>query len=45
MWSDDKDMTFDAEFLIIRGGHLLVGTETQPYQHKLTITMHGNYYG
>lgn len=27
MWSDDKDMTFDAEFLIIRGGHLLVGTE------------------
>ena len=38
-------MTFDAYFLIVRGGRLIIGTETKPYTHKLVITMHGSYDG
>ena len=38
-------MTFDATFLIVRGGRLIIGSETQPYAHKLVITMHGTYDG
>jgi hypothetical protein len=42
-WSDDKDMTFDAMYIIVRGGAFQVGTEAAPYQNQLIITMHGNY--
>jgi hypothetical protein len=45
LWSDDKDMTFDANFIIIRGGHFQVGTEITPYSHKLVFTMRGDYFG
>lgn len=41
IWADEEDYTFDAHFLIVRGGRLIIGTENKPYQHKLVITMHG----
>lgn len=45
IWADEGDYTFDAYYLIVRGGRLIIGTESQPYQHKLVITMHGEYDG
>lgn len=44
-FSDDKDMTLDAQFIIVQMGRLMIGLENQRYQHKLVITMHGNYFG
>ena len=44
IFSDEKDMTFDAHYFIIREGEFQVGTEDSPYQHDLTFTMHGGYY-
>lgn len=38
-------MTFDAEFIIVRGGKFIIGKEDSPYLHKLVITMHGSYDG
>lgn len=34
--------TFDAGYIFIEGGYMEVGTETNPYTSKLTITMHGD---
>ena len=31
LFSDDKDMTLDAAYLIIRAGKLIIGTEEEPY--------------
>jgi len=31
LFLDEKDMTFDAEFLIVRGGHLIIGSESRTY--------------
>jgi len=31
LFSDDKDMTVDARFIIIRAGKLIIGTEQEPY--------------
>lgn len=45
IWSDEADYTFDAYFLLIRGGKIIIGTESQPYTHKLVITMHGELTG
>lgn len=37
-------MTVDAGFITLVGGKFVAGTETSPYQHKLTFTMYGGYY-
>ena len=34
--------TFDARYVIVKGGYLEIGTEEFPYDSYLTITMHGN---
>lgn len=34
--------TFDASYVMIRGGYMEVGTEQFPYTSKLIITMHGS---
>jgi len=36
--------TFDAHYVMIKGGYMEVGTEEFPYTSHLTITMHGNKY-
>ncbi len=33
IWADNVDTTFDATFLIIRDGKLVIGTESAPYLH------------
>ncbi|KAM9824037.1 PKHD1 like 1, tandem duplicate 1 [Neosynchiropus ocellatus] len=39
---DETDIELQAEnILIVGGGHLIVGTEEQPFQHQATITLHG----
>ena len=34
--------TFDAQYIIVNGGYLEIGTEEFPYDSRLTITMHGD---
>ena len=41
---EDKDMTFDAYYLVCMGGSVQIGTFKKPFLSKLTITMHGNKY-
>lgn len=47
IFTDESDMTFDANFILNREGKFIVGTdsETDPYKHKLTFTLHGSYSG
>lgn len=45
VFADEEDMTFDAYYFVINEGEFEAGTEDAPYQHKLTFTMHGGYYG
>ena len=44
--SNENDLnhhrTFDAGYIMVNGGYLEIGTEDQPFNSKLTITMHGN---
>jgi G8 domain len=37
----DTMRTFDAHYIMVKGGYLEIGTEQFPYTSKLTITMHG----
>ncbi|XP_066271366.1 fibrocystin-L-like [Branchiostoma lanceolatum] len=40
---DEQDLELQAEYILItNGGHLQVGTEEEPFQHKAIITMHGH---
>jgi hypothetical protein len=41
---DNKDLTFDANYILIDGGTFQVGTESAPFLNKLTITVHGDRY-
>lgn len=41
IWEDEKDMTFDAHYIFVRGGSFNIGTPTQPHLHKLVVTLHG----
>lgn len=45
IFADESDMTFDASYFLLNGGEFKAGTERAPYQHKLTFTMYGDYYG
>ena len=38
---DDKDLTFDAYYVVVRGGSVKVGTWEKPFTKKAVITMHG----
>ena len=38
---DDKDITFDAEYIFVAGGRLQVGTRETPLTSKVVITLHG----
>lgn len=38
-------MTFDAEYILIRKGKFIIGSENKPYQNNLVITLYGNYFG
>ena len=46
IFAPEKDKThhrtFDANYIIVDGGYLEIGTEEFPYDSKLTITMHGD---
>ena len=42
---DNRDLTFDANYILIQGGRLQAGTESAPFLNKLTITLHGTRYG
>jgi len=43
---NDADPTdhkyFDAEYIMVNGGYVEIGTEDYPFSSKLTITMHGS---
>ena len=41
IFDDTADYTFDAEYIFVMKGHLLIGTESTPHTHKLTLTFHG----
>ena len=45
IFADESDMTFDCSFFIMNGGEFKAGTSSSPYQHMLTFTLHGDYYG
>ncbi len=38
-------ITFDVEYLIVRMGRIVAGTEKSPYEGKLIITLYGTYEG
>ena len=49
MWEDKsktetnpEPMTFEAWFIMVREGQFKIGSPEEPYEGKLTITMHGN---
>lgn len=44
MFADNTDIDFKARYIIVRHGRFIAGTESNRYQHKLTITLHGNIY-
>lgn len=44
IFSDEVDMTIDTHFLIVEHGLFQAGTETSPYEKKLTFVLHGDYY-
>ena len=41
IFEDSGEKTFDANYIMVNGGYLEIGTENQPYLSKLTITLHG----
>eukprot|EP00854_Cymbomonas_tetramitiformis_P005436 gene5436-6591_t len=43
-FEDAGDLELHAEYIFVRGGHLVVGTEDEPFTHQATITMHGQPY-
>jgi G8 domain len=38
----DHERTFDAHYVMVKGGYFEAGTEKYPYTSKLTITMHSD---
>jgi hypothetical protein len=39
---DRKNLNFDANYIVVMGGRLEAGTESDPFTHNLTITLHGS---
>ncbi|CAF1015901.1 unnamed protein product [Rotaria sp. Silwood1] len=43
IFDDNQDVSLNAEYiLVVNGGRLQIGTETNPFQHKAVITMYGH---
>lgn len=43
IFEDSQDVSLHVEYIVIvNGGHLQVGTESNPFQHRGIITMHGH---
>ncbi|CAF4657274.1 unnamed protein product [Rotaria sp. Silwood1] len=43
IFDDSQDVALNVEYIIIvNGGHLQVGTNTEPFQHRAVITMYGH---
>jgi len=38
---DRKDLRLDAHYILVKEGHLIVGTEENPFLEKAVITLHG----
>ena len=45
IFADEGDMEIHAGLITLNGGEFRAGTEANPYQHKLTFVMYGNYFG
>jgi hypothetical protein len=42
-FEDSQDVALNAEYIIlVNGGRLQVGTESEPFQHRAVITIHGH---
>jgi hypothetical protein len=41
IFDDTADYTFDAEYIMVVEGELIIGTEDNPHTHNLVITFHG----
>lgn len=39
---DRKDISIEASYILLRGGTLQIGTETEPFTHQVRITMYGH---
>lgn len=43
IFDDNQDVTLNVEYIIVvNGGRLIVGTESNPFQHRGVITMYGH---
>jgi cell migration-inducing and hyaluronan-binding protein len=42
---DEAAQSFEAEYIMVKEGYLEVGTEDEPFEGELTITMHGKEFG
>lgn len=43
IFDDTQDITLNVEYIIvINGGRFQIGRETEPFQHRAIITLHGN---
>jgi len=43
IFDDNQDVALNVEYiLVVNGGRLQIGTETNPFQHKAVITMYGH---
>ena len=38
---DRMDLTLDANFIFVFGGHLEIGTEAEPFLNDIVVTIHG----
>jgi hypothetical protein len=41
-FDDSRDLMFNASYIFVHGGHLQVGTESNPFLHEAYITIHGS---
>ena len=43
VFEDSQDVALHAEYIIlVNGGRLQVGTETEPFQHRAVVNLHGH---
>ena len=42
VFEDEQDMTFEAEYIIVKDGYLQIGTPQNRFEHNLTITLYGD---
>lgn len=42
VFADTVDVTLDAEYILVQGGKMEIGTKDRPHTHKVVITLHGD---